>query len=187
MSGLYLLVLLSTWLFIGWVIHRIWKRFKPGERKWRFFHVLIGVLLFSIWFGVPFYKYVGKKMYWDAKVREWCAKDGGVKVFETVELTPDLIDWAGRIHIPYKKNTKPSDKYYMETEQFYFRVKDPIVYRRVARIIRRNDKKILGKKITYHRGGGDLPGFWYPSSFSCPNFKKGSNFEPSIFIKGNKE
>ncbi|MDP3481582.1 MAG: hypothetical protein Q8R88_17600 [Desulfoprunum sp.] len=130
---------------------------------------------------------VGRNMWLDQQVREMCANDGGVKVFETVELTPDLLDKAGRIWIPYKEKAKSSDKYYYEIEEYYFRRGEPQMTRRQARIARRSDGKVLGEKVSYGRGGGGLPGPWHGSSFTCPDPTLGIKFESAIFITGDKK
>lgn len=119
----------------------------------------------------------------DAEVKRLCAIDGGIKVYETVVLTPDLLDWAGRIWIPDKAQAKPTDKYYTETAIRYYRQGNPELSRRQYRIIRRSDEKVLGELIFYGRGGGDLPGPWHDSSFTCPKPTEIPNFESSVFVK----
>ncbi len=189
MSGLYLLTLLAIWLFIGWKIWRAWFRFKPGGLKWKSLHLAIGVILFSLWFGGPFWQFAGKKMYWDAKVREWCEKGGGVKVYETVVLPAEKYDeYAKRNWIlPNKADAKLSDEYFAIRNTFYYHRKDPQVTREYSQIVRRSDEKVLGEYTSFWRGGGDLPGFWHSSSFSCYDItKKPSNFATSIFKRGDK-
>jgi hypothetical protein len=140
-----------------------------------------GIYIWFLWVAV------GEKMWLDHQVREMCAKDGGVKVFETVELTPDLIDWAGRISIPDKAKAKPSDKYYYESDKYYYLKGDPEMSRKHHRIVRSSDGKVLGELIRYGRGGGDLPGPWHGSSFMCPAPTQGLKFESAVFIKGDKK
>lgn len=123
MSGFYLLALIGLWLFLGWFIYRLWRRWKPQELRQKILHIVTGLLLFSIWFGGAFWEVAGKKMYWDAQVRKLCAMDGGVKVYETVELTPDLIDKFGRIRIPAKSEATAEDLYFYEMTDRYFRKK----------------------------------------------------------------
>jgi len=187
MSGLYLLVLIGLWLFLGRFIYRLWRRSRAGNLKQKLFHIVIGVCLFAAWFGGAFWEVAGKKMYWDAKVREMCAVDGGVKVYETVELMPDLIDWAGRISIPSKAKATAEDLYFYEMKDQYLRKKDPILIRTRTVIVRSSDSKVLGELIRYGRGGGDFPGPWESSYFLCPDPVKGSNFENSIFLKGDEK
>ncbi|WP_418647613.1 hypothetical protein ACNQFN_22385 [Thauera butanivorans] len=129
--------------------------------------------------------YEGRKAYWDAKVREMCAKDGGVKVYETVKLPADRFDQYGNVGIPNRRYARPTDDYFYELETEYLRSGDPSLVRHVGRIFRRSDNKILGESIRYGRGGGDLPGPWHPSSFSCPEISPATDkLESSIFQKG---
>ena len=188
MSGLWLLALIAIWAFAGWIIFRVWRRWKPTALKQKVAHIAVGVLLFSVWFGGAFWEVAGKKMYWDAKVRELCAQDGGIRVYETVELPAEMFDrYAKRNWIlPDKSQAKSSDEYYYEDEVIYYRKDDPQVTRKHTRIIRRSDGQVLGEYIRYGRGGGDLPGPWHGSSFSCSDITRPPSFEKSIFMKGDK-
>ena len=123
-------------------------------------HIAIGAMLFSLWFGGAFWKVAGKKMYWDAKVRELCVKDGGIKVYETVELSPNFIDKFGRISIPEKSDAKSTDEYYYESFRDYSQNGDLTISRVQHQIVRRRDGKVLGELIRYGRSGGDLYGPW---------------------------
>jgi hypothetical protein len=127
----------------------------------------------------------GVKAHYDRQVQELCAKDGGIRVYETAPLTPDLMDKAGRIWIPDKERLKSTDEYYYESEDRYYRQGNPTLLQSRYRIIRRTDGKVLGESIFYGRGGGDLPGPWHESSFTCPNPIQSPGLETSIF-KGDK-
>lgn len=120
----------------------------------------------------------------DTEVKRLCAIDGGIKVYEKAELTPDLLDWAGRIWISDKAQAKSSDKYYTEQDTYYYRQGNPDMRREHIRVIRRSDGKIMGEAIRYSRRGGDMPGPWHDSSFSCP---KVWNLEPAIFTNQEKK
>ena len=122
----------------------------------------------------------------DEEVRRLCAKDGGVKVYETVKFTPKLLDRAGRIWIPLIEDAKESDEYYYVSEMVYLKEGDPDMYRISHKIIRRSDNKVLGEFVSYARRGGDIlsPPF-HPSSFSCRDINGLSNFENLIFLKEN--
>ena len=48
------------------------------------------------------------------------------------------------------------------------------MYRDLTKIIRKYDEKLLGEWVSYHRGGGEFPGPWIPTSFSCPAIKNTS-------------
>ena len=130
----------------------------------------------------------GVKAYYDRQVRKMCAKDGGVRVYETVRLQAEKFDALKRRNyvLPDKSTATPADEYYVETDRYYFRQGTPEMSRRLYRIIRRSDKKTLGELIVYGRGGGDLPGPWHGSSFTCP-VPSQVNFETAIFVKGDKQ
>ena len=122
----------------------------------------------------------------DKQVRELCAKDGGVRVYETVTLPAAEYDALKRLNfvLPDQSRAQPSDKYYSETERHYFRKGNPEVSRRQYRIIRRSDQKVLGELVFYGRGGGGLPGPWHESGFTCPEPTQ-VHFESVVFIKSN--
>ena len=187
MSGIYLLALIAIWLFAGWIIYRLWRRWKPAALSRKVPHIILGILLFSVWFGGAFWEIVGKKMYYDAKVRELCAQDGGFKVYETVKLTAELLDKFGRINIPDKSKAKPTDEYYYQTVRNYLHKGSLVMSRTQHKIIRRIDGKVLGELTRYGRGGGDLPGPWHGSSFMCPDPTESSNFETLIFVNGGEK
>ena len=188
MSGFYLLALFALWLFVGWIIYHFWKSRRPENLFQRIVHIVTGILLLSAWFGGAFWEVTGQKMYWDAKVREMCAKDGGVKVYETVILPAERFDKYGNVHIPSKSFAKPTDEYYYESENRYFQkgnadqTGNPDVFQYNFRIVRHQDGKIMGESINYIRRGGGLPGPWHPSSFSCPE-----NSDPSRLIFKSQE
>jgi len=127
----------------------------------------------------------GEKWLADKQVRELCAKDGGVRVYETVTLPAERFDKWGNVNIPNKQYVKPTDEYYFESEDQYVQRGNPKILRMTTRMIRRSDGKILGDSIRYARSGGDLPGPWHGTSFGCP--KLPMNLDSSIFLKGNEE
>ncbi len=179
------IVMIFYWIIFPWGVYKVsrwlWRQMPNPVFKGFVIVVTVGIYTWFLWMAV------GRNMWLDHQVRQMCAKDGGVKVYETVELTPDLIDKAGRVRIPWKDDAKPSDKYYVESEDFYFRKGNPRMYRSQYRIVRQSGGKVLGELITYHRGGGGLPGPWHGSGFSCPNSRQGIKFRSVIFIKGDKK
>lgn len=130
----------------------------------------------------------GVKAHYDRQVREMCAKDGGVRVYETVRLSAEKFDELKRRNFVFtdKSTATLADEYYVETVRHYYRQGNPEVSRRQYRIIRRSDQKILGELVFYGRGGGDLPGPWHGSSFTCPDPTQ-VNFESAIFVKGDEQ
>lgn len=188
MSLLYLLALLVAWLFVGWVIYRICRRWKPETFMGKSVHVAIGFLLFAVWFGGAFWQVAGKTLYWDAKVREMCAKDGGITVYETVDLPPDRFNKWGQpnFYHPVNGENALGGEYIFKIEKHYFHQADPRVSRRSYKVFRRGDNKLLGQSIIYGRGGG-LPGPWHDSSFHCPDEGGDIPLFIKIFNPSNKE
>ncbi len=125
-------------------------------------------------------------MYWDANVRKMCAQDGGVKVYETVELPADQFDKWGMVKFyqPIKGEGALGQSYILRMDSKFFRKQDPSFIRDHNLINRRTDGLLLGESILYGRGGGDLPGFWHSSTFTCPSYEDAgiNRLIKSVFI-----
>ena len=113
----------------------------------------------------------GRKEQLDAEVRRLCAIDGGIKVYEVVELSPDNFDQYGLINFynPSKGEEALGEEYIFKSDVHYYARGNPEMWRYQYQIIRRSDQKILSESISYSRKGGDLPGPWHDSSFGCPD------------------
>ena len=94
----------------------------------------------------------------DVQVKELCAKDGGIKVHETVKLPPDRFDQHGTVRIPSRQDAKPSDEYYFESETSYFKQGNPDMRRSHDKIIRRSAEKFWANLFTTHAEGVICPG-----------------------------
>ena len=109
----------------------------------------------------------------DAEARRLCARDGGVKVYETVTLNEveygKLVNRYGELEIQNKKLARVSDAFYQESIRTHLKTGNPELWRSEYRIVRRSDGKVLATSVFYTRRGGDLPGPWHESSFSCPS------------------
>ncbi len=105
----------------------------------------------------------------DAEVKRLCAIDGGVRVYETVKLPPDKFNQWGQpnFYKPTQGESALGPDYIFKPELRYLRVGNPSLHQYKVQVIRRADHKVLGESTGYSRGGGDLPGPWQPSSFSC--------------------
>jgi len=126
------------------------------------------------------------KAYYDRQVRELCAKDGGVRVYETVRLPAEKFDDLKRKNFVLEYQAKPTDEYYIETAKHHYLEWYLNVYRSHSKVVRRSDGKVLGEYIRYARVGGDLPGPWHHSSFSCSDLaEQPINFETKIFAEGD--
>ncbi len=128
------------------------------------------------------------KAYWDHQVKLMCHKDGGVVVYEHIELTPDEFkklggNEYGQIPLPVERLTKQEHPYYSEYTDILLHAGSLKVYKYVGKVFRKSDRKLLGQLITYGRGGGDFPtGIMHPSSFSCNNIHGfNSKIEQAIF------
>ena len=120
----------------------------------------------------------------DEEVRRLCAKDGGIKVHETVRLAPDKFDKFGNPVIPSKEKSKLEDEFFYEHELQYLKKGNPEIWRSSSRIVRRKDGKVMGESIRYTRRGGDVPSPMHDSSFTCPEASSAQpNFEQSVFHK----
>ena len=183
LAWLALLVWIGIPILAGWMFTVLPKRAKTTIQRKLAIAASIGVLI------APWLVSSGVKWYYDQQVRELCAKDGGVKVYETVKLSPEKYDDLKRVNfiLPDKSRLKPADEYYLESEDQFLKEGNPNLLRNHAWVIRRSDGKILGESIQYGRGGGELPGPWHGSSFFCPEIsKENPSLEPSVFIKGDE-
>lgn len=124
-----------------------------------------------------------QKIFADAKVRELCEKDGGIKVYEMVKLPTERFNEYGQIRIPHKETAKPEDEYYYDSSRISIRKGNPEIWQSHYKVYRRLGHKLLGEVIRYSRSGGDIPGPWHPSSFGCPEDADFVNLKKQIFIK----
>lgn len=137
----------------------------------------------------PMLIFNGVKAYYDRQVRELCAKDGGVRVYETVRLPAEKFNQWGQPNFqipitPYNK-LKEADDYYLEWEITKLKSGYLNLTRNHFNLIRHKDQKLLAESVSYSRGGGDLPGPWANSSFSCPDKHKEIPLFQQTFIKSN--
>lgn len=130
--------------------------------------LLLAMLLAGCMGYVP-----GRQAYWDAQVSKMCEKDGGTKIYEVVELPKAqydrLRDKFGELNVPPDNSTTRETPFYRKDEITYLLEGNPAVRRYELAVIRRSDRKVLGKQVVYSRVGGDFPSPAHTSSFSCPN------------------
>lgn len=136
------------------------------------------------------------KAYWDYRVTKMCEEDGGVTVYEKVELThEEYKKYDGKngfISVPPEGgsvNVTGRFPYLAKSSTHILREFIPKIIRYESIIYRKSDKKELGKRVAYHRSGGDFPiiVLGYRTGFGCrniPGFKL--NIEQQIFsVKEN--
>lgn len=131
---------------------------------------LITVLIVAVVF------YEGRKAYWDYQVREMCGKDGGVKIFEHIVVSAEqaakLPKVGNFLGVASEKLVKPWEPAFTRTRRVVIRDESPTVIRYEVEIVRRLDQRVIGKVISYGRGGGDFPSHAEPSNFHCPEYVK---------------
>jgi hypothetical protein len=110
----------------------------------------------------------------DDEVRRLCAIDGGVKVYETVKLPAERFNQWGQVNFykPTQGENALGPEYIFRSVTKYYKQGNPEMSRSHYLIYRHSDEKLLGEAISYGRGGGDLPGPWHGSSYSCPDIIK---------------
>jgi hypothetical protein len=160
----------------------LWRRTKERPKK-----ILALVLIVPAFIWLAWTIYGGEKFLLDRQVQELCAKDGGIKVYETVKLPPDKFDQSGNVRIPSKQNATSSDEYFYQWDIDYLKKGNPELSRDHFKIIRRKDGKLLGELVSYGRGGGDLPGPWHDSSYHCPESGNQPGLEKRIFLRENSK
>jgi hypothetical protein len=106
----------------------------------------------------------------DEQVKELCAKDGGVKVYEVVPRPRSEFSEFGLIadFHPSRGEQALGPEYLFKREKTNYRTGNPEVSRTHYQIIRKADAKLLGETIIYGRGGGDIPSPFHGTSFFCP-------------------
>lgn len=142
-----------------------------------------------VWLGWTLFG--GEKWWVDRQVRELCARDGGIKVYETVRLPTDRFNKWGQPNFfrATQHENALGPEYVFKVESKFLREKEPYLRRYHVTVARRSDQRLLGETILYVRGGGDLPGPWMGSSFSCPRNEDSGEVQllTNIFIQSTKE
>lgn len=185
MSALYGLALIGIWLGLTTWFWKVWRRLRAQPDPNRRAVDAAGIVFAALWLGVSFWYGGGRTIYYDMQVKGLCAKDGGVKVYETVKLPAERFDQWGQInfYLPTKGEDALGAEYIYKDETIYYRSGNPDLFRMHAQVFRRADGKILGESVFYKRGGGDLPGPWHGSSFMCPELSVANDVLRQIFIK----
>lgn len=170
MSGIYLLGVIALWVWLSRLLWNGWRRWRGAEGANRRRIDAIGIVVGILWFGASFWYAGGQTIYYDAQVNRLCKQDGGIKVYETVKLPASEFNKYGQINFyrPTQGENTLGPEYLFKEETHYYRKDDPEMWRAHYQVIRRIDGKLLGETISYGRAGGDLPGPWHPSGFSCP-------------------
>lgn len=125
------------------------------------------------------------KAYQDYRVKLLCEKDGGVSVFEVVELTHEeyILNGGnkGGIRVMPERTSIDRHQYAYKSVNTTIKDKSLVVWRSEYVTYRKSDNLTLGKYITFTRRGGDFPTIVvHPSSFSCRDIE---GFETDVLKK----
>lgn len=159
--------------------------------KWFLLSLLALVVVSVIGVVIVYQHYESNKAEWDQKVTEMCKKDGGVTVYEKVEVSkadyPNLkFTSSGYVILSSEGHKKPDDPFYLTSKTEYLKQWSPEIFRSEHSIIRAKDGKELSRLISYSRRGGDFPdGISHPSSYSCGHEEDNLRIYSSVItIKG---
>jgi len=130
------------------------------------------------------------KAYWDSKVKALCEKEGGVTVFEKMEISisdyPDIkLSSNNQLIMPSERNAKPEDPFFYRYRMDYLHRGFVDVVRHEQSIIRGQDRKVLSTHISFGRGGGDFPTGFHPSHYSCKDRDENTRiYGSTVIVKG---
>jgi hypothetical protein len=149
--------------------------------------IVILISIFLLWLGIAFWQVTGKKLYWDAQVNKKCEVDGGIKVYEIIELPNEKFDRWGLVNFyrPSQNENALGAEYILKRQVTVIREINPMISRIHYEVVRRSDLIVLGVTTIYTRGGGDLPGPWESSGFACPSYRNAgiNTLLRTIFVK----
>jgi len=152
--------------------------------------IIVMLILLSVWWGIPEFN----KWQADEMVDELCAKDAGIKVYETVKLPEESFSSSKNfskitgIYLPEKKYVQPTDEYYYTSERQWIipkgtEIRNLSLWKSHYRIFRVTDGKLLAVDVNYTRLGGDAVGPWHPSHYGCVRTPGIKNVKQQVFIK----
>ena len=129
----------------------------------------------------------------DREMQELCKKDGGIKVYETVTLPPEMFDQNGDPFpgwLARHESLRLGADYRLVQETVYLKQGDPLrgegrLVRSRVSVVRSADNKTLAEGILYGRSGGDFIVVDHFSSSSCPQrLGLPRSVIHGVFIKG---
>jgi hypothetical protein len=115
----------------------------------------------------------GQQAYWDAKVRQMCEFDGGVKVLEQIVVSPlqakALPKIGNFLAVVPEAQAKVEQPAFSRLKQTQLHQGNPSVVRYEQQIIRRVDERVVAVAVSYARGGGDVLPLDHATVFWCPS------------------
>ena len=137
--------------------------------------ILSGLGVFVLWL----FFWPSEKDHLNAQMAELCKKDGGVKIYETVKLAPEMFDDLGNLKAGV--NIRTSEQYVTQFAGAYELYSEPVLViksgdslkgegnlaRLHTKLVRISDGKDLAETVNYYRSGGDRWFAGMPSSSTC--------------------
>jgi|CXWL01.1.fsa_nt_gi hypothetical protein len=148
---------------------------------------LVGSIAILVLLAVSLHE--GQKAYWDSKVREMCAKDGGARVLNAIDVDQEeysrLLNKFGKLEIPFESSAARNAIVFQRRTSTYIRKDNPAVRRDRTVIVRGTDGQTLAEIVIYSRVGGDVYAL-HPSYFTCPE-SLGDVYSSIIRLRGEKK
>lgn len=193
MSGLFFVAVVLLWSWLTWLVLRFGWRLANRTTELRRARMALAAVVVTAWLVASFWYSGGQNFYYDWKVRQMCAVDGGVNVYEVVKLPAAMFDRWGDPFPGWRKRAlinRFGNEYVYTLNEIKLRRGDPLrvfssaeIYRLEERITRESDKKLLGRFVVYGRVGGGIV-FGHPSSFGCPvRNSSETSFARLVFVK----
>lgn len=109
-------------------------------------------------------------IYVDWKIDRLCAKDGGLRVFETAEAPRALLREDGSLDLNVLQRTRPEDPFYLEHFSETLKSREPEIIRSEYRLWRSSDHKLIATTISYIRPTQNVgvPLFSH-QAYTCPS------------------
>jgi len=181
-----LLLFIFYWIgipaFVIWLAWVFWRKSETTVGRALIVVSGIAVLLVLLWLAA------GEKWWLDYQVRKLCAVDGGIRVYETVRLPAEKFNKYGQINFyrPIDGENALGPEYIFKEEDHYYKYGNPEFLREHQEIFRRSDGNLIGEGIIYVRRGGDLPGPWHRTWYTCPD-RKDMDLIEQVFVSSGKE
>lgn len=125
------------------------------------------------------------------QMEELCKQDGGIKVYETVNLPHEMFDSTDNVKAKsIQKDGKSfmliAEGYEEKEEVITLKAGDPtqngsLLLKSVVTIVRASDGDVIARSVQYGRAGGDLITFGHHSQSSCPD--EPLRMRPLVFKK----
>lgn len=100
----------------------------------------------------------------DRQMEELCKKDGGIKVYETIKLPPEMFDESDYTFPEWQKRARVDrlgSEFLFEEEKYVLKEGNPWLEKGrlikfTEKIYRRSNHSLIGESISYGRAGGTL-------------------------------